>query len=180
MDKFHGIWVFTIFILSVVVHLLTYIPIPIPMIVAFPFQILALAALGMMALREKDIIKDQPWLRPVFCRGNKLFHPYLSLRYDHIKTFIGCYAVLICCYSWFKTWAGMPAEVNGHYEIVKRGVTVREISKAEYQQFEAYWLRGFSIMWILFTYVSTLFFLKVIPALKKEAQDAANGIRSKQ
>ena len=64
---------------------------------------------------------------------------------------------------------GSPAVSNGNYCLQNHGKKIRDLTKEEYQRFQAYDVRGFSGHWIVFSMIPMTYFLAVHPKLQTTA-----------
>lgn len=59
------------------------------------------------------------------------------------------------------TWKGSPIEDRGRYYLSDHVTYVRELTRAEYDKYQAYVVRGFSGHWMVFSFLPLVYFLFV-------------------
>lgn len=168
MNKFIGYFAFSVFLLSLIAHLLTFVSVvPIAMSMVWPLHIGAMLSFVPMVFSAQRFQKKNAELfsgRDI----RKFFTPFISARLSVLCTCAFLYAMFNFAMMLYHLPEGGPHFENGRYEIRSHGRTSRVITKQEYEQLQAYEVRGFSGHWILFSLFPTIFFLKVVPAIEEK------------
>jgi len=98
-----------------------------------------------------------------------------------------CVTAIVYAFVGFAFFAvysegGSPTVRNGRYQLEAHGLKMRTLSEKEYDRSHAYFVRGFSGVWIALSLIAAVYFLTIHPQLHKRATegrkgDAKKGIR---
>jgi hypothetical protein len=168
----------TTFAISVLVHCSTFVPgWSVGMNRAWPLHLAAMLSVGMlifslMFLAPKSTRRDSEgsWDYLIRSRSESqaVWHRMLSITPAWVKVagvlFIG-YAFVNFVLFISKMDGGSPNERNGVYVLENHGQPIRDLTKEEYEQFQAYIARGFSGHWLVFSFLPFAYFAFVQPRL---------------
>ena len=165
MAKFWGMFSLTVLILSLISHVLTFIPgVSISMSMVWALHLGAMLVFAPMVFSMQRLKKKQP---EKFSGHDirKYFFPYISRRLSAVCTGVFVYALINFALFIPRMLSGSPEYINGHYELRSHGNSKKLISKDEFDQLQKYLVRGFSGHWIFLSLLPTVYFLKVIPVV---------------
>lgn len=151
-----------VFVVSLVVHLSTFFAIP----PASGFHSLMWIHLAIFPPFFAAIIYGRRLVGSDANAAQRLFkHAPAVLRL--LTQVFGIYAVVNFGLFAFRVRSGSPEIVNRKYVLYNHGRVIRELSRQEYEQQQAYILRGFSGHWMLFSIAA----LTLMAATRREMLD---------
>jgi hypothetical protein len=186
MAKICGIAALVVFALSVFAHITTFVPsIPISMQVAGPIHLAAMAVFAAMIFSLTALQKREPrkpaeglfakWIEA--SQQNKDFQIKLftcaPLPLSILCASIFMYVMIIFILSSGLMEGGAPAITDGRSVLQNHGKKIRDVSKEEYQRFQAYEVRRFSGLWMIFSIIPAVYFLIVHPKLLEPTEPEA-------
>jgi hypothetical protein len=169
MAKILGSLSLAVFVLSAIVHGLTFVPgCPVTMNWTVPLHVAAIGACAAMAISAASLLRRLKAqgstgfaLDPIRCVPRPLVVLCLV-----IAVYTGINFVL---FVWLME-GGNPVADHGRFFLSDHGSTIRVLDAAEYRRFQAYEVRGFSGHWLLLSIIPTLYFFYVQPAIRKGVQ----------
>jgi hypothetical protein len=72
-----------------------------------------------------------------------------------------------------RSLEGSPHEDDGRYYLSDHGTYVRELTEEEYIQYQAYEVRGFSGHWMIFSYIPLVYFGFIHDKMKERPSDTS-------
>jgi hypothetical protein len=173
MGTFFGLIALVVFVMSALVHLLTFVPgAPVSMHWTWPLHLAAMVVFGLMCLQGPLLVgralvnrgSFMQRLRESQNRDRKMRAAVFSSvpRYLIVACIaIFVYAMINLALFATKISDGSPVEKNGKFFLEQHGKQIREIDQAEFRRLEALEVRGFSGHWMLFSLVPAVYFFCV-------------------
>lgn len=147
-----GTFSLSVFILSAVAHVSTFVPcIPVSMSLVWPLHLAAMAT-GVVLI----IVSSIRWNLSTDKRLNQLSNrmSFVTKNVRFIYWTIIVYFIINFIVS-FVSLEGVPEEEHGRYYIHQHKKIIRYIEEDEYRRCQAYVVRRFSGHWMLFSMIAT-------------------------
>jgi hypothetical protein len=168
-----GFIALVVFVMSALVHLLTFVPgAPVSMHWTWPLHLAALVVFGLMfwqgpLLFGRAVVNRGSFmqrLRESQNRNRQMREAVFSFMPRYL--IVACiamlaYAIINIVLFATKMSDGSPEEKNGKYFLEQHGKVIREIDQAEFRRLEALEARGFSGHWMIFSFVPAVYFFFV-------------------
>jgi hypothetical protein len=186
-----------VFVLSAIVHVLTFVPgLVISIGWVWPLHITVIAVFIAMFFAARPVLKGQrndegvghTWpqralrsFRAAFLKRGPSFGEFWRRITRRVPIPFIALCVMMAGYTFFdfsvvmdQMKGGNPIEENGKYFLQHAGHTIRVIDRDEYDRLRAYEVRGFSGHWMLFALIPTVFSIFVCPQLSEGGVADAN------
>jgi hypothetical protein len=148
---------------SAVVYVLTYVPsVPITMAWTWPLHLATLAVFGGVLVFVLPRRNRQPrpvgvgvmeWQRRENRRSQDMVRRIKAMVPPPVRVAVA--AVMLACavnFFWCMKLVGFasPTQANGRYSLKNHGRHIRDLTEAEYRRMQAYQVRLFSGVWVIF------------------------------